>query len=124
MKQMIKIIIPVLLLISFQNSFGQNNNMQIPDTNIFQAIANSEFDLIIRIDTDMIDEEVQSRIGVLKSFDKDLEIHYSRDESGDIKTLSSSGGKSSGSCKSDDFGFLIIALKDYQWKGCMISDKK
>ncbi|EAR02997.1 hypothetical protein [Maribacter sp. HTCC2170] len=123
MKQMTKII-AVILLISFQNSFGQNTKTQIPETNVFPAIANSEFDLIIRIDTDMVEEEVQSRIGVLKSFDKDLEIFYSRDETGDIKTLTSSGGKSSGSCKSDDFGYLIIALKDYQWKGCMISDKK
>ena len=122
MKQMTKIIIPVLLLISFQNLIGQNSQTRISETNIFQAIANSELDLIIRIDTDMNDEKVKSRIGILQSFVENIEIHYSRDESGDIKILSSSSSGSS--CKSDDFGFLIISLKDNQQKGCMISDKK
>lgn len=124
MKQMTKIIIPVILLISFQTLFGQNNKTLIADTNLFPAIANSEIDLIIRINMDMNDEEVKSRIDVLQSFNEDIRIDYSRDESGNIKTLSSSGGKSAGSCRSDDFGFLIISLKDNQWKGCMISDKK
>ena len=122
MKQMTKIIIPVILLISFQNLFGQNNKKQISETNIFQVMADSEFDLLIRINRDMNDEELKSRIDVLHSFDEDIKIRYSRDESGNIRTLSSSSGK--GSCKSDDFGFLIISLKDNQWKGCMISDKK
>lgn len=72
----------------------------------------------------MNDEELKSRIDALHIFNKDIKIDYSRDESGSIKTLSSSGGKSSGSCKSDDFGFLIISLKDNRWQGCMISDNK
>ncbi|MGB5269499.1 hypothetical protein [Eudoraea sp.] len=124
MKQMTKIIILVILLIGFQNLFGQNNKTLIAETNLFAAIANSEFDLIIRINMDMNDEEVESRIDVLQSFNEDIRIDYSRDESGNIKSLSSSGGKSAGSCRSDDFGFLIISLKDNQWKGCMISDRK
>ncbi|MGB5781236.1 MAG: hypothetical protein WBM42_05140 [Eudoraea sp.] len=121
---MTKIIILVILLIGFQNLFGQNNKTLIAETNLFAAIANSEFDLIIRINMDMNDEEVESRIDVLQSFNEDIRIDYSRDESGNIKSLSSSGGKSAGSCRSDDFGFLIISLKDNQWKGCMISDRK
>ncbi|MGB5204635.1 MAG: hypothetical protein WBN63_10640 [Eudoraea sp.] len=124
MKQMTKIIILVILLIGFQNLFGQNNKTLIAETNLFAAIANSEFDLIIRINMDMNDEEVESRIDVLQSFNEDIRIDYARDESGNIKSLSSSGGKSAGSCRSDDFGFLIISLKDNQWKGCMISDRK
>lgn len=124
MKQMTKIIIPVILLINFHNVFGQNEMTQIPATNIYQAIANSEIDFLIRIDKDMNDEEINSRIGVLRNFVEGIEITYSRDESGNIKTLSSSGGQSSGSCKSDDFGFLIISLKDNKWNGCMISDNK
>ena len=124
MKQMTKIIIPVILLISFQGLFGQNNKTQISETNIFQVMADSEFDLVIRINSDMNDEELKSRIDILHSFDEDIKIDYSRDESGNIKTLSGSGGKFGGSCKSDDFGFLIISLKDNHWKGCMISDKK
>jgi hypothetical protein len=124
MKQMTKIIIPVILLINFHNVFGQNEMTQISAANIYQAIANSEFDVVIRIDKDMNDEEINSRIGVLRNFVEGIEITYSRDESGNIKTLSCSGGKSSGSCKSDDFDFLIISLKDNKWNGCMISDKK
>lgn len=124
MKQMTKIIIPVILLISFQNLFGQTNMTQISETNIFQVMADSEFDLLIRINRDMNDEELKSRIDVLHSFDGDIKIDYSRDESGNIKTLSSSGGQNRGSCKSDDFGFLIISLKDNHWNGCMISGKK
>jgi len=123
MKQMTKIIFPVLLLISF-HVFGQNSTPQLSETNIFQEMAKSESDLVIRINRDMTDEELKSRIDVLHIFNKDIKIDYSRDESGNIKTLSSSGGKSSGSCKSDDFGFLIISLKDNQWQGCMISGKK
>lgn len=122
MKQISKIIIPVILLISFQSLFGQNNQTQVAETNIYHEIASSEFDLIVRINMNMNDQEMKSRIDVLRSFDENIEIQYSRDESGNIKTLSSSSGK--GSCKSDDFGFLIISLKDNQWKGCMISDKK
>lgn len=122
MKQITKIIIPVILLISFQNLFGQNDTNQISEANIFEVMANSQFDLIIRINRDMNDKEIKSRIDVLHSFDKDIKIDYSRDESGNIKTLSSSG--SGGSCMSDDFGFLIISLKDNHWKGCMIADKK
>lgn len=122
MKQLTKIIIPVILLISFQGLFGQNNKTQISETNIFQVMADSEFDLLIRINSNMNDEELKSRISVLHSLDEDIEIDYIRDESGNIKTLSSSG--SGGSCMSDDFGFLIIALTDKHWKGCMISDKK
>ncbi|WP_149275097.1 hypothetical protein [Pareuzebyella sediminis] len=122
MKQLTKFIILVVLFISFQNLFGQNNRSQNPETNVFQAVATSGFDLFIRINWDMNEEEIESRIDVLQSFDEDIKIDYSRDESGHIKTLSSSG--SGGSCKSDDFGFLIISLKDSKWKGCMISDKK
>ena len=124
MKQMTKIIIPVILLINFHNVFGQNDMAQIPATNIYQGIANSEIDVVIRIDRDMNDEEINSRIGVLRNFVESIEISYSRDESGNVKTLSSAGGQSSGSCKSDNFGFLIISLKDNKWNGCMISDKK
>ncbi|MBD0852653.1 hypothetical protein [Maribacter arenosus] len=122
MKQMTKFIILVVLFISFQNLSGQNNKTQISETNVFQAMAESEFDLLIRIDMDMNDAELKSRIDVLNSFDRDIKIEYSRDESGNIKALSSSG--SGGSCMSDNFGFLIISLKDSKWKGCMISDKK
>jgi hypothetical protein len=124
MKQMTKIIIPVILFINFHNVFGQNEMTQISAANIYQVIANSEIDVLIRIDRDMNDEEINSRIGVLRNFVESIEISYSRDESGNIKTLSSAGGKSSGSCKSDDFDFLIISLKDNKWNGCMISDKK
>jgi hypothetical protein len=124
MKQMTKIIIPVILLINFHNVFGQNKMTQISAANIYQVIANSEIDVLIRIDRDMNDEEINSRIGVLRNFVEDIEITYSRDESGNIKTLSSAGSQSSGSCKSDDFGFLIISLIDNKWNGCMISDKK
>lgn len=122
MKQMTKIIITAIFLISIQNLFGQNNKSQNLETNVFQALANSEFDLVIRINRDMNEEELKSRIDVLQSFDEDIKIDYSRDESGNIQTLSVSG--SGGSCMSDDFGFLIISLKDNKWRGCMISDKK
>lgn len=122
MKQMTKISILVILLVSFQNLFGQINKTQISETNIYQVMADSEFDFIIRINRDMNDEELKSRIDVLHSFDENIEIQFTRDESGNIKTLSSSG--SGGSCMSDDFDFLIISLKDNHWKGCMVSDKK
>ena len=122
MKQISKIIIPIILLISFQSILGQNIKKQTWETNIFNLMADAEFDLVIRINRDMNDEELKSRIGVLHSFDKDIKIEYSRDESENIKTLSGSG--SGGSCMSDDFGFIIIALKDKHWKACMISDKK
>ena len=124
MKQLTKIVIPVILLISVQNIYAQKNKTQILANNIYQTIANSEFDIVIRIDKDMNDEELKSRIDVLHSFVEGIQIFYSRDESGNIKTLSSSGGKSGGSCRSDDFDFLIISLKDHKWAGCMISDKK
>ncbi|MDT7827170.1 hypothetical protein RQM65_00655 [Pricia sp. S334] len=113
---------PIILLISFQGLFGQPDETQNNEINTYHEIASSELDLIIRINRNMDDEEIKSRIEILRSFDEKIEIEYSRDESGNIKTLSSSSGK--GSCKSDDFGFLIISLKDNQWKGCMISDKK
>ena len=122
MKQMTKIIFTAIFLISIQNLFGQNNKSQNLEINVFQALANSEFDLVIRINRDMNEEELKSRIDVLQSFDEDIKIDYSRDESGNIQTLSVSG--SGGSCMSDDFGFLIISLKDNKWRGCMISDKK
>ncbi len=73
MKQMTKIIILVILLISFQNLFGQNNKTQIAETNIYQAIANSEFDLIIRINMDMNDEEVKSQLMFYRVLTKTLE---------------------------------------------------
>lgn len=114
-----------MLLIGFQNVFGQNNHVEMPDSaKMLHTVANSEYDLIIRINRDMSDEEIKSRIKVLENIDRGIRIDYSRDESGNIKSLSGSGGKSSGSCMSDDFGFLIIGLKDGKWKGCMISDKK
>lgn len=124
MKEMTKFIIVAILFICFQNLSGQNIKAQISKTNIFQSMADSEFDLLIRINRDMTDEEIKSRIDVLHSFDGDIKIEYSRDESGNIKTLLSSGGKNRGSCKSDDFGFLIISLKNNHWTGCMISDRK
>ena len=122
MKQVTKIFIPVILLICFQNVFGQNDKTQNPETNVYQAIANSEFDLVVRINRDMNEEELKTRIDALHIFNEDIKIDYSRDESGNIKTLSSSG--SGGSCMSDNFGFLIISLKDSKWKGCMISDNR
>ena len=122
MKKVTKFFIPVILLISFQSVFGQNNNTQNPETNVYQAIANSEFDLVVRINRDMNEEELKTRIDALHIFNEDIKIDYSRDESGNIKTLSSSG--SGGSCRSDNFGFLIISLKDSKWKGCMISDNR
>ena len=122
MKQVTKIFIPVILLISFQNGFGQNDKIQNPETNVYQAIANSEFDLVVRINRDMNEEELKTRIDALHIFNEDIKIDYSRDESGNIKTLSSSG--IGGSCMSYNFGFLIISLKDSKWKGCMISDNR
>jgi len=134
-----KFIIPVILLISFQGLFGQNIKKQIQKAeaqmqkaeaqmqeaeekmDIFEVMADSEFDFIIRISRDVNDEELKSRIDVLQRFDKDIEIQYTRDKSGNIKTFSSSGSK--GSCMSDNFDFIIIALKDNHWNGCMISDK-
>jgi hypothetical protein len=142
MKQMKKFIIPVILLISFQGLLGQNikkeiqkaetqiqkaeaqiqqAEAQIQKAEVFEIMANSEFDFIIRINRDMNDEELNSRIDVLHRFDKDIEIQYTRDKSGNIKTFSSSGSKAS--CMSDNFDFIIIALKDNHWNGCMISDK-
>lgn len=122
MKHMTKIFIPVILLICFQNVFGQNDKIQNPETNVYQAIANSEFDLVVRINRDMNEEELKTRIDALHIFNVDIKIDYSRDECGNIKTLSSSG--SGGSCMSDNFGFLIISLKDSKWKGCIISDNR
>lgn len=122
MKQVTKIFIPVILLISFQNGFGQNDKTQNPETNVYQAIANSEFDLVVRINRDMNEEELKKRLDALHIFNEDIKIDYSRDESGNIKTLSSSG--SGGSCMSDNFGFLIISLKESKLKGCMISDNR
>ncbi len=124
MKQIAKIIIPVLVLISFQKLLGQNNKTQIAEKDVYQFIENSELDLVIRIDRDMDDVELKSRIDILHVIDKDIQIDYSRDESGNIKTLSSSGGQFRGSCKSDDFGSLIITIKDDHWNGCMIWGKK
>jgi hypothetical protein len=139
MKQVKVFIIPVILLISFQGLFGQNIKKQIQKAeaqmqkaeaqmqeaekkmDIFDVMADSEFDFMIRISRDVNDEELKSRIDVLKRFDKDIEIQYTRDKSGNIKTFSSSGSK--GSCMSDNFDFIIIALKDNHWNGCMISDK-
>ena len=123
-----KFIIPVILLISFQGLFGQNikkqiqkSETQIQEAEIFEVVADSEFDFIIRINRDMTDEELKSRIDVLRRFDKDIEIQYTRDKSGNIKTFSYSGSQDS--CMSDNFDFIIIALKDNLWNGCMISDK-
>ena len=139
MKQVKVFIIPVILLISFQGLFGQNIKKQIQKAeaqmqkaeaqmqeaekkmDIFDVMADSEFDFMIRISRDVNDEELKSRIDVLKRFDKDIEIQYTRDKSGNIKTFSYSG--SQGSCMSDNFDFIIIALKDNLWNGCMISDK-
>ena len=134
-----KFIIPIILLISFQGLFGQNIKKQIQKAeaqmqkaeaqmqeaeekmDIFEVMADSEFDFIIRISRDVNDEELKSRIDVLQRFDKDIEIQYTRDKSGNIKTFSSSGSKAS--CMSDNFDFIIIALKDNLWNGCMMSDK-
>jgi len=142
MKQISKITISIMLLISFQGLFGQNIKKQIQKAEtqiqeaeaqiqkaeaqmqkaeIFEVMADSEFDFIIRINRDMNDEELMARIDVLRRFDKDIEIQYTRDKSGNIKTFSSSDGKAS--CISDNFDFIIIALKDNHWNGCMISDK-
>ncbi|QED38083.1 hypothetical protein FK178_10265 [Antarcticibacterium arcticum] len=122
MKQVTKFFIPVILLTSFQNVFGQNDKTQNPETDVYQAIANSEFDFVVRINRDMNEEELKTRIDALHIFNEDIKIDYSRDESGNIKTLSSSGSGSS--CMSENFGFLIISLKDSEWMGCIISDNK
>lgn len=121
---MIKVIIPVILLFVFQNILGQSNTKQMPEMELMKALANSDLDAVIRIDHDMNEEQLKSRIDILHRFNKNIEIEYTRDESGNIKTLTSSGGKSAGSCQSDDFGFLLITLQDNHWSGCMISGKK
>ncbi len=54
-------------------------------------MADSEVDILIRINKDMNDEELKSRIAMLHRFDKAINIDYSRDASGHIKTLASSG---------------------------------
>ena len=107
----------------FQGILGQENKTEISSNNIYLLMANSEYDVVLRIDQNMNDDEFNSRIDFLRSFVKDIDISYSRDESGNIETLSSSGGLSSGSCESDDFNYLIIALKGHEWMGCMISDR-
>ena len=80
MKQITKIGMLAVVLIGFQNVFGQNAKPQISEANVYQKIVDAEYDLVIRIDSDMNDEELKSRIDALHSFDKDIEIHYSRDE--------------------------------------------
>ncbi|HEA19357.1 MAG TPA: hypothetical protein ENH87_00345 [Pricia antarctica] len=122
MKHITKISIAAIILISYQNVLGQKDRIQNPDTNIYQTIANSELDLVIRINNNMNDEELKSRIDILHLIDEDIVIDYSRDKSGKIKTLSSSGVGSS--CLSENFDFLIISLKNNKWAGCMISDNK
>ena len=125
MKQMMtRIIFSIVLLVSCYKLAAQGNMAQNAEVNMFQTMAVSEFDLLIRIHQDMNEEEIKTRIDVLQSFDKNIKIDYLRDESGNIKELSGSGGENRGSCKSDDFGFVIIALKNNHWQGCMMSDKK
>ena len=124
MKKIIRVVIPVILLMGFQNVLGQSNTKQMPEMELMKALANSELDAVIRIDYDMNEEQLKSRIDILHRFDKNIEIEYSRDDSGNIKTLKGSGGKSAGSCESDDFDFLIIGLKDDHWSGCAISSRK
>jgi len=123
MKKIAKIGLAVVLSISFQSAFSQNITEAKPlSLLMFEAVANSEYDLVVRINSDMSDEELRSRINLLTSFDKDITIEYSRDNSGNISTLSSSNGRSS--CVSDNFGYLIIGFENGESKGCMISDKK
>ena len=62
---------------------------------MFKAVANSEYDLVVRINRDMSDAEWSSRIELLTSFDKTIKINYTRDKAGNISTLSSSNGRSS-----------------------------
>ena len=122
MKQILKIVITAIAFTNFQTVLGQNNSISNPETNIYQTIANSEFELVIRINNNMNDEELKSRIDILHRMDKDIAIDYSRDTAGKIKTLSSSGG--GGSCMSENFDFVIISLRNNKWAGCMISDRK
>ena len=123
MKQMIKIFFSVMLFIGLQSVLGQDGSSQSLSSNIYQAIADSGYDMVIRLDKEMNEAEINSLTDVLRSFVPEIEISYTRDESGTIKTLKSSGGPSSGYCASDDFDFLIIAIKDNKWKGCRISDR-
>ncbi|WP_282162990.1 hypothetical protein [Ulvibacterium marinum] len=109
-----------MLLISFQLGFGQSSST----SKMFLAMAESESDLLIRINNDMNEKELQSRIAILHHLDKAIKIDYSRDASGKIITLFSSGGKNRGSCESDDFGYLIISLQNNRWRACMIADKE
>ncbi|RKN78474.1 hypothetical protein D7Z94_19870 [Ulvibacterium marinum] len=109
-----------MLLVCFQSGFGQSSST----SKMFQAMAESESDLLIRINNNMNEKELQSRIAILHHLDKAITIDYSRDASGNITTLSSSGGKNKGSCESDDFGYLIISLQNNRWRNCMISDKE
>ncbi len=123
MQKIAKIGIALMLSISFQSSFSQNKTEPKPVSALmFEAVGNSEYDLVVRINSDMNDEELGSRIELLTRFDKAIKIEYSRAKSGNIKTLSSSNGRSS--CASDNFGYLIIGFENGASKGCMISDKK
>ena len=123
MKKSLKLFTLSLVLMGFQGVLGQEKNTETSSNNIIRLMANSGYDVVIRIDQGMNDDEINSRIDFLRSFVEDIDISYSRDGSGNIETLSSSGGLSSGSCESDDFNYLIIALKDREWMGCMISDR-
>lgn len=89
---------------------------------MFQAMAESDSDLLIRINSNMDEKELNSQIAILHRFDRAITIDYSRDASGNITTLFSSVGKNWGSCESDDFGYLIISLQNNRWRACMISD--
>ncbi|WP_147415944.1 hypothetical protein [Ulvibacterium marinum] len=120
MQNLTKIYFTVMLLVCFQSGFGQSSST----SKMFQAMAESESDLLIRINNNMNEKELQSRIAILHHLDKAITIDYSRDASGNITTLSSSGGKNKGSCESDDFGYLIISLQNNRWRNCMISDKE
>ncbi len=120
MQHLTKIYITVILLISFQPGYGQSSST----SKMFQAMTESESNLLIRINSDMNEKELQSRIAILHHLDKAITIDYSRDASGKIITLFSSGGKNRGSCESDDFGYLIISLQNNRWGACMISDKE
>ncbi|MFC4096403.1 hypothetical protein [Euzebyella saccharophila] len=118
-----KIIVSFLIVFTFQNSTGQNTDNQERINDIYKTMADSNFDIVIRLDNEMNDNDVNARVKIIKSFVSGAEISYSRDSVGNIKTLLSSGGLSSSSCESDNFGFLVVALKDNEWKGCMIADR-
>jgi len=111
MKQSLKFIVAITMLISCQNLFGQDDKPEMPPSaKMYHMIADLEYDLIVRINRDMKEEELRARIRVMNSFDASVKIDYSWDESGNIRTLKCTNSGSS--CESDDFGYLIVGFEN------------